>query len=62
MTTIAAAAEIQSSSPKLIAPRWHTLLLVALFLGITVGGALFQRQARAQPETLPQHPQVFPST
>jgi membrane protease YdiL (CAAX protease family) len=34
-------------------------LLVALFLGLTIGGAFFQREARAQPETLQQHPQVL---
>jgi membrane protease YdiL (CAAX protease family) len=58
MATIAAP-EIQSSRQKLIAPGWHTMLLVALFLGLAIAGAFFQREARSQPETLLQHPQVL---
>ena len=37
MATIAVVPEIDSSRPKLIAPRWHTGLLVALFVGLTIG-------------------------
>jgi len=60
MAAIAVVPEIASPSPKLVAPRWHTVLLIALFLGLTLSGALFQRQARAQPGSLPQHPNVVP--
>jgi CAAX protease family protein len=60
MATIAVVTEIHSSRQKLIAPRWHTGLLVALFLGLTIGGAFFQREARSQPGTLLRHPQVLP--
>src|SRR5580658_4755326 len=60
MATIAVVPEIHSSRQKLIAPRWHTALLVALFLGLTIGGAFFQREARSQPGTLLQHPKVLP--
>jgi uncharacterized protein len=59
MATIAIESGIRPSSSRLVAPRWHTALLVALFLALTVSGALFQRQARAQPATLPEHPQVL---
>src|ERR1035438_9020477 len=49
METIAVVPGIKSSSPKLIAPRWHTVLFVALFLTLALSGALFQREARSQP-------------
>jgi membrane protease YdiL (CAAX protease family) len=57
MATIAAS-RIESSSPKLVAPRLHTALLVAAFLGIAVSGAFFQRHARSMPGALQQHPHV----
>ena len=59
-TTAIAAARIESPSSRLIAPWWHTALLVALFLGLAVGGAFFQRRARAEPGMLQQHPHVVP--
>ena len=59
MATIAAP-RIESSSPKVIAPWWHTALLVALFLGMALSGAFFQRQARSEPGILQQHPHVVP--
>jgi CAAX protease family protein len=55
-----AAPRIESSSPKLVAPWWHTTLLVALFLGSALGGAFFQRHARSQPGGLQQHPHLLP--
>jgi membrane protease YdiL (CAAX protease family) len=57
MTTISAT-RIESPTPKLIAPWWHTALLITLFLGIAVSGAFFQRHARREPGVLQQHPQV----
>jgi membrane protease YdiL (CAAX protease family) len=60
MATIAVAPGINSLSPKLVAPRWHTVLLVALFLVLTLGGALFQLEARSQPGRMLQHPSVVP--
>jgi membrane protease YdiL (CAAX protease family) len=59
-TTTIAATRIESPSPRLIAPWWHTAVLVALFLGLAVGGAFFQRHARSEPGILRQHPQVVP--
>jgi membrane protease YdiL (CAAX protease family) len=59
MATIAAPS-VESSTPKLIAPWWHMALLVALFLGMAVSGAFFQRQARSEPGMLQQHPHVVP--
>jgi membrane protease YdiL (CAAX protease family) len=58
MATIAVVAGIKSSSPKLVAPRWHTVLFVALFLALTVCGALFQQEARSEPGRLLRHPPV----
>jgi uncharacterized protein len=54
------AARTESPSSKLIAPWWHTVSLVALFVGLAVGGAFFQRRARSEPGMLQQHPQVVP--
>jgi uncharacterized protein len=59
MATIAVP-RIESAGPKPIAPWWHTGLLVALFLGLALGGAFFQRHARSEPGMLQQHPQVVP--
>ena len=60
MATIAVVPGIKSSSLKLVAPRWHTVLLVALFLALALGGALFQREAHSQSGGLQQHPHVVP--
>ena len=49
---------IESPRSKLIAPSQHTALMVALFLGLAVGGAFFQRHAHSAPGML-QHPQVL---
>ena len=46
--------------PALVAPIWHTALLVALFLGFALGGALFQRPAMAHPAAMRGHPRVAP--
>jgi len=59
MTAIAAP-RIESPSPKLIAPWWHTALLVALFLWLALSGAFFQRQARSEAGGLQQHPHLVP--
>jgi uncharacterized protein len=59
-TTTIAATRIESPSSRLIAPWGHTALLVALFLGLAVGGAFFQRHARSAPGILQRHPQVVP--
>ncbi len=59
MATIALT-RIASPIPKLIAPRWHTALLIALFLGLAVSGAFFQRHARSEPGMLQHHPQMVP--
>jgi len=56
MATIVVEPENEFPSAKLVAPRWHTVLFVALFLGLTLGGAFFQREARSQPGRLePSH-------
>ena len=60
MATTAVAPVIKSSSQELVAPRWHTVLFVALFLTLTLGGAFFQREVRSQPGKMLQHPNVVP--
>jgi membrane protease YdiL (CAAX protease family) len=59
---MATTASTSSPDPgrKLIAPVWHTVLLVGIFLGITIAGALFQRRAQSTPGALQQHPNVVP--
>jgi len=49
-----------ASGRKLIAPVWHTALLVGIFLVVTIAGALFQRHAQSTPGALQQHPNVVP--
>jgi hypothetical protein len=46
---------------KPVAPRWHTLLLIALFLGITVGGAVLHRGALSRPEVQPDVVPIYVS-
>jgi uncharacterized protein len=48
------------SERKLIAPVRHTVLLVSIFLGVTIAGALFQRHAQSTVGALQQHPNVVP--
>jgi membrane protease YdiL (CAAX protease family) len=60
MATIAVVPGPKSLSPKLVAPRWHTVVFIALFLALALSGAVFQRQATSQHLTLPQHPHVLP--
>jgi len=60
MATIVVVPEIELSRPKPIAPRWHTALLVALFLGLTLSGAFFQRAARSQPARVLARPHLVP--
>jgi hypothetical protein len=47
MAAIAVAPAINSSSPKLVATRLHTMLFVALFLTLTLGGLLSAGSALA---------------
>jgi membrane protease YdiL (CAAX protease family) len=44
-----------TSQSKLIAPWWHTTLLIALFLVMAAGGARFQHQDRSASGTPGQH-------
>jgi len=60
MATIALLPGTRSSSLTPVAPRWHTALLIGLFLALTLSGALFQREAHSQPGKLLQHAHVVP--
>ena len=59
MATVAAP-RIESPSPKLVAPSWHTALLVALFLGLALSGAFLQQRSASGPRMLRQHPHLVP--
>ncbi|HEV1995924.1 MAG TPA: CPBP family intramembrane glutamic endopeptidase [Candidatus Acidoferrum sp.] len=54
------APRIESANAKLVAPPWHTVVLVTLFLILALGGAFFQRETRTHPGILQQHPHVAP--
>ena len=58
MATVAIVSKVEVSHPKAVAPRWHTALLVALFLSLTLSGAFFQRAAHSQPERVLQYPHL----
>jgi membrane protease YdiL (CAAX protease family) len=45
---------------RAIAPWWHTVLLVGLFLLITVAGAVFQHHVQTAPGTSHEHPHLAP--
>jgi membrane protease YdiL (CAAX protease family) len=59
MTTIAPA-QVELPDPKLIAPLWHTGLLVAIFLGLALSGAVFQHRAQVDAGMLQQHTNMVP--
>jgi len=46
--------------PRPVAPLWHTLLLVVLFLGLAVGGASLQQRAASHSHSLPRPGAVAP--
>jgi uncharacterized protein len=59
MTTIVTARADPPSS-ELIAPLWHTGLLMAIFVALAFGGAFFQHHARVDPAMLQQHSNMVP--
>lgn len=59
MATIAVP-RVEPLNAKPVAPWWHTIALIGLFLSMTVAGAFFQRAAHSQPEMVQHHPQVVP--
>jgi hypothetical protein len=59
MTTIVLV-RVDPRNPKLIAPLWHAGLLVAIFAGLALSGALFQLQAKVDPQMLQQHTNIVP--
>ena len=59
MTDLEAPAR-EDRRPKPVAPYRHTFILVALFLLITVAGAIFQGGGKPSPGGSVQHPPVAP--
>ena len=40
-----------ASSRQLIAPAWHTIVFIAIFVGLSIIGGFFQHAAKRQPQT-----------
>jgi uncharacterized protein len=59
MTTLVTA-RVELPGPKLIAPLWHTVLLVAIFVALALAGAVFQHRANVDPGMLQQHSNMVP--
>jgi membrane protease YdiL (CAAX protease family) len=53
-------AQAELPDAKLIAPLWHTGLLVAIFAGLALSGAVFQHRATVDPRMLQQHTNMVP--
>lgn len=47
--------------PKAIAPWWHTCVLIAFFLALTLAGILFQHRASSAVGIVSQHPNMAPA-
>ena len=58
--TTAVADEIALSSPRRVAPFWHTAVLVAFFVALAVAGAFYQRAATAPSARPSGHPPLAP--
>lgn len=43
----------RQSIPSLIAPAWHTILFIAIFLGLSIAGGFFQHAAKRHPVAAP---------
>ena len=48
------------SSRQLIAPAWHTIVFIAIFLGLSVVGGFFQHAVKQQPQTTTPHGNPVP--
>lgn len=51
-STMAADADLPSLPPgrRLIAPAWHTIVFIAIFLGLSVAGGFFQHAVKQPPQ------------
>jgi membrane protease YdiL (CAAX protease family) len=59
MTTMVSA-RVGPTDPKLIAPLWHTGLLLTIFVALALVGVLFQHRAGVDPGMLQQHSNMVP--
>ena len=50
----------KSFRPKAVAPWWHTSVLVAFFLALTLAGIIFQHRAGQQKAIVTQHQNMAP--
>lgn len=56
MSTALAVDHRENDPPRLVAPIWHTVLLIAMFLVVAAGGASLQQHAAAKGHDLPSAP------
>ncbi len=50
----------QPSSRPLIAPAWHTIVFIAIFVGLSIIGGFFQHSVKQQPEATVPSGQAVP--
>jgi hypothetical protein len=48
------------SSRPLIAPAWHTIVFIAIFIGLSVAGGFFQHAAQQHPQPIAPHANAVP--
>jgi membrane protease YdiL (CAAX protease family) len=48
------------SSRPLIAPAWHTIVFIAIFIGLSVAGGFFQHAAQQHPQPIAPHENAVP--
>ena len=49
-----------AARPMLIAPVWHTILFIAIFVGLSVVGGFFQHAVKQQPQATSPHGNAVP--
>ena len=60
MTAAIPASQGDTRTPGVVAPVWHTLLLIAILLLLALGGARLQNQKSSGPQVVAQHPNMVP--
>jgi membrane protease YdiL (CAAX protease family) len=60
MTTDASVPRVAPPPPSLVAPLWHTLLLLAILFLLALGGARLQSRPSSEPGVIAQHQGLVP--
>ena len=53
-------ANLGSPSTRLIAPAWHTIVFIAIFVGLSVVGGFFQHTVKPHPQATAPHVNAVP--